>query len=333
MIRSSTACVKALLTLPLLVALVACAEPSGAAQSVDEPASDAAEPAPTPSPEVPDEDGEVLAAADPAASDEPPEGDAPSEAPGTAEAEAEQDGEVASADDTPEQDPADLEPRRVLIVGSSLAATGLGAVLEDLLDANPNVVAYRKGKSASGLSRPDFYDWFDQGKRQVEFRKPDLVIVLIGANDGQDIPPWKGEGRIRWGSDEWPDAYRERVDDFLASVTMAVEGGEGAHVLWLGLPKVTSPSLERKLDLIRGIHEERVNELGDAGVYLDTTQYLVDDGGKLLLTAEVKGKQREIRGEDGVHFTMSGCEYLADKIYPQVLGALDLPLEPAPEPE
>ena len=279
---------------------------------------------------MPAEDAEVLAATDPAAADEQgePASDDPSEEPGTAEAE----DEVAAAD-APEEDPADLEPRRVLIVGSSLAATGLGAVLEDLLDANPQITAYRKGKSASGLSRPDFYDWFDQGKRQVEFRKPDLVIVLIGANDGQDIPPWKGEKRIRWGTDEWPDAYRERVDDFLASVMTPVEEEDGARVMWLGLPQVKSPSLERKLTLIRGIHEERVNALGDGGVYLDTTQYLVDQNGKLLLTAEVKGKQRELRGEDGVHFTMSGCEYLAAKIYPEVLGALGLPTEPEPGPE
>ena len=332
MIRSSTACVKALFTLPLLVALAACAEPSGAAESVEEPSGAAAPAAdPAPAAAAPAEDAEVLAATAPAAADTDEatvdangEADDPSSEPGTAEAEA----EVAAAEQ-PEEDPADLEPRRVLIVGSSLAATGLGAVLEDRLDANPQVVAYRKGKSASGLSRPDFYDWFDQGKRQVEFRKPDLVIVLIGANDGQDIPPWKGDKRIRWGSDEWPDAYRGRVDDFLESITMPVEGEDGARVMWLGLPQVRSPSLEKKLTLIRGIHQERVGELGDDGVYLDTTQYLVDENGRLLQTAKVKGKQRELRGEDGVHFTMSGCEYLADKIYPEVLGALGLPAESA----
>jgi hypothetical protein len=30
-----------------------------------------------------------------------------------------------------------------------------------------------------------------------------------------------------------------------------------------------------------------------------------------------------------VHFTMSGCEYLADKIYPEVLTRLGLPTEPS----
>jgi hypothetical protein len=202
-------------------------------------------------------------------------------------------------------------------------------VLEDMLDANPDIVAYRKAKSASGLARPDFYDWFDQGKAQVEFRKPDLVIVFMGANDGQDIAPWKNSSRVVWNTDGWSQAYRGRVDDFLTSVTTPVEGEDGAHVLWLSLPRVTSPSLERKLKVIREIQEQGVGALGDAGLYLDTNQYLVDEQGALLKTVQIKGKQQEIRNEDGVHFTMSGCEYLAAKIYPDVLLALGLPAEPS----
>ena len=320
MIRSSTACALALFTLQT-VALLGCTEPSGTGGTIDAPApavEPQADPA-QPTVEPVAEDPAVLATGDAAAAED------------GAGAEA---GEVAAAEDESEAKPdepaAPAEPRRVLIVGSSLAATGFGAVLEDMLDANPDIVCYRKAKSASGLSRPDFYDWFDQGKRQVEFRKPDLVIVVMGANDGQDIPSWKGSSRIHWGDDEWPAAYRGRVDEFLASVMTPVEGAdEGADVLWLGLPQVSSPSLERKLKIIREIHQQSVAALGADGVYLDTTQYLVDDNGQLLRTAKVKGKQHELRSEDGVHFTMPGCEYLAAKIYPEILQTLGLPAEPA----
>ena len=62
---------------------------------------------------------------------------------------------------------------------------------------------------------------------------------------------------------------------------------------------------------------------------MDTTQFLVDDQGQLLASAPVKGKSRELRAEDGIHFTMSGSEYLADKVYPEVLATLGLPAEPA----
>ncbi len=264
--------------------------------------------------EVAGEDAEILAQADPVAAHDGPE---------AAIAEDEQ----PAADDAAPQ-----EPQRVLILGDSLAATGFGVLLEEKLDAHPDVVCYRKGKSASGLARPDFYDWFDQGPRQVEFRKPDLVVVVMGGNDGQDLPPWKGSSRVHWNSEGWPSAYRGRVDDFLGKITTPVEGEDSAHVMWLGLPMMGMRSLEKKLVLIRQIQQEAVGALGAGGVYLDTTQFLVDEQGELLSTAPVKGKTRELRAEDGIHFTMSGSEYLADRVYPEVLVALGLPTEEPPAP-
>lgn len=323
MIRTSTVCALALFTLNAAT-LMGCTEPSGTGGTVDAPSPAVVEPHAPPvevTEPAPNEDPAVLATGDPAAVGEA--------AVGEEEGDAAVAGDEAEAGEPAPEPVALLEPRRVLIVGSSLAATGFGAVLENLLDANPDIVAYRKAKSASGLARPDFFDWDDQGKRQVEFRKPDLVIVFMGANDGQDIAPWQNERRVVWDTEGWPAAYRGRVDEFLTSVTTPVEGAEGAGVLWLSLPRVTSPSLERKLKLIREIQAQGVGALGDAGLYLDTNQYLIDEQGALLKTIKVKGKQRELRSEDGVHFTMSGCEYLAAKIYPDVLLALGLPSEPS----
>jgi hypothetical protein len=304
------------------VSMVGCAEPSGTAGTIDAAPTAAAE---TPKEDAPTEPATepdpVLAAADPSAA---------SPGPDTAGEAA-----IAEPEDAPPPEPAiPAVPKRVLIVGSSLAATGFGAVLEEKLDAHPHIEAFRKAKSASGLVRPDYFDWFDQSKRQVEFRKPDLVIVFMGANDGQDMPAWRGSSRVAWGSDTWPGAYRGRVDEFLGNLSTTVEGQDhGADVMWLGLPKMTSASLERKVSIIRTVHQEAVAALGDRGLYIDTTPYLVDENGDLLETSKVRGKEQVLRSEDGVHFTMSGCEFLADKIYPQVLTALSLPSdEPSPSP-
>lgn len=285
------------------------AEPSDSSASQPEQAA-----APSDSnSEVATEDA-VLAKADPATAQDGP------------------DPAVAQDDPIEPEDAAPQEPRTVLILGDSLVATGFGALLEKRLDAHPDVVCYRKAKSASGLARPDFYDWFDQGWRQVEFRKPDLVVVIMGGNDGQDLPPWKGSSRVHWNSEGWPSAYRDRVDDFLGKVTTPVEGEDAARVMWLGLPAMGMRSLEKKLVLIRQIQQEAVAALGAGAVYVDTNQFLVDEQGELLSTASVQGKSRELRAEDGIHFTMSGSEYLADKVYPEVLVALGLPnAEPAPE--
>lgn len=222
------------------------------------------------------------------------------------------------------------EPHRVLILGDSFAATGIGALLEKKLDAHPRVECYRKGKSSSGLARPDFFDWPDQARRQLELREPDLVVVILGGNDGQALTRHdNGEGRrVAWDHEDWAEAYRERVDDFLADLS-----ADGRKVLWLGLPTMGLRSLEEKLVLIRGIQEDAVEALGDQGMYLDTAPFVTNEQGDLLTQARVgsRNKLQNLRAKDRIHFTMAGSKLFADRVYPSVLEALGVD-DVQPEP-
>lgn len=214
------------------------------------------------------------------------------------------------------------EPYKVLILGDSLAATGFGALLEKRLDAHPNVVCYRKGKSASGLARPDFFDWMSEGKRQIDLRKPDLVIAIMGGNDGQDLTrKRKSEGRrVPWKHENWSASYRERMDSFLQQLST-----DDRKVLWLGLPTMGLRSLEKKLETIRAIQKDAV-EAVDGAVYLETAPFVSTDDGKMLTHAEVgkRKKRQKLRAEDKIHFTMSGSQYFAGQVYPEVLTVLGL---------
>jgi hypothetical protein len=225
------------------------------------------------------------------------------------------------AEPEPETPAAPAAPRKVLILGDSLAATGFGALLEKKLDAHPDIVCTRKAKSSTGLARPDFYDWEAEARKQVEARKPDLVVVILGGNDGQDLTPKSGKGkRVTWKSDGWNDAYKTRVADFLKEI-----GAADRKVLWLGLPKSELNGFEGKLSIIRQVQSEAVADLGATATYLETTPFLSDSKGELLATATVgKRKDQDLREDDGIHFTMAGSQFFADKVYPEVLRVLEL---------
>jgi hypothetical protein len=281
----------------------------------------------------------AIVAADeiPEVSEEPtdPEEVAPEEA-APEEAEAAKAAEVAAAEDgatptpaanaeaaEPDEEAADTPAAaegksKVLILGDSLAATGFGALLERRLDAHPDVVAYRKARSSSGLARPDFYDWMGEAKRQVDARTPDVVVVIIGGNDGQDLTNKSGKGkRVHWKSDEWSGAYRERVAKFVDELR-----GDGRKVLWLGLPRTGTVSFEKKLDLIREVQINAMADYEDVE-YFDTSPFFVDDKGDLRRTADVgRKKNQTLRADDGIHFTMAGAQYFADQVYPEVLRSL-----------
>lgn len=225
-----------------------------------------------------------------------------------------------------EDDPATETPqvedvKRVLILGDSLAATGFGVLLEKRLEEHPQVRCFRKAKSASGLARPDFFDWIKTAQAEVKKHDPHLVLVIIGGNDGQDLTPPSGKGsRVQWQSESWEDAYRQRTDELLAQLS-----AENRQILWLGLPKMGLQSFEKKLVLIRAIQQDAIADLGEQATYLDTISMTSDEKGNLQKVADVgQKKNQRLREEDGIHFTMAGSAYMADQVYPKVLEQLKL---------
>lgn len=298
----------ALLVTAIGLAVGGCRADSAPVPDTETPTPAASAPA-TPAPAESPDAGTLAKTAEIAPQPEPPVAEPPEPAPAIAVAD----------DETPDEPAAPKTPKKVLILGDSLAATGFGALLERKLDAHADVECYRKGKSASGLARPDFFDWPTEAKKQLEFRKPELVVVIMGGNDGQDLTRKKGK-RVAWAEpDAWKADYRARMDDFLAELTQ-----DDRKVLWLGLPTMGMKSLETKLETIRAIQQEAVDALGDRGRYVDTAPFVTTDDGSLLTEAKVGGskKAQPIRAEDRIHFTMSGSEYFADKVLPEVLSVL-----------
>ena len=203
---------------------------------------------------------------------------------------------------------------KVLIVGDSMAATDFGRALEKKLQAHERLKAVRRGKSSTGLARPDFFDWMGEAKKQIARHKPDLVIVIIGGNDGQDLIPKKGRGRVHWNKSKWADAYTARVQNF-AKLLM----GERRHVVWLELPAMDRKKFERKLSYIRDVQKRALASLGPRVRYLETREIFYDDKGRLVRKIPKGKKKVALRQKDGIHFSLPGSRYFADQVYPDVV--------------
>lgn len=209
--------------------------------------------------------------------------------------------------------------KKVLLLGDSLAATGFGVLLQKSLDAHPNIKCARRAKSATGLARPDYFDWFKQGKRAVQKHKPDLVIVILGGNDGQDLVlGGKGKGRWKRG-DEWDKAYALRVQEFVDGMS-----APGRKLIWLGLPRTDTKNFEKKLVRIRAAQKDALAQRGSWVEYVDTTPMVVDGQGKVKKKVRRGKRVAPLRQKDGIHFTMHGSHYFADRVYPVIVNALGL---------
>jgi uncharacterized protein len=216
--------------------------------------------------------------------------------------------------------PAPAPRRTVLLLGDSLIATGFGEYLQNQLAAHPRVRCERRAKSSTGLARPDFFDWLEVGPQEVKLHQPDVVVVILGGNDGQALHTREGKATHPWGKPDWEGEYRQRIESFVAAIA-----APGRKIVWLELPTTGRTRFEQKLTLIRGLQREVIAGREDS-VHLDTRPFFTDARGKALNKAKVDGfrKPMRLRMTDGVHFTVAGGRYFANKVYPEVLGALGL---------
>ena len=235
---------------------------------------------------------------------------------------------VARAAETPDTS----RPRTVLLLGDSLIVTSFGEHLETLLNEQPGIRAVRRAKSSTGLARPDFFDWMAVGREEVERHRPDVVVVIMGGNDGQGLTDGKGKAQVQWGASGWTAAYRQRVEAFLGTLA-----APDRKILWVELPVTGLKNFERKLGIIRPLLREAVASREDS-VHLDTKPFFTDAKGGMLKEARVDGfrKPMRLKMDDGVHFTLAGGRYFATRVFPSVVSLLgaseDEPSVPADPP-
>lgn len=202
--------------------------------------------------------------------------------------------------------------KKVLIIGGSSIATALGQRIEHGLSSEGFSV-HRRGKSSSGLARPDFFDWQAEAKQLVASKKPDGTVVVIGGNDTQGLRT--DSGWIKWGTDGWKPEYGARVGRLLDVLT-----GDGRSVCWVGLPMPRSPGYRKKLKAINDVVEEATQ--GRDGVSFVSTWDTLSNGGQYTATVNVGGKNQTVRGEDGIHLTLAGAKLLEERIRKQVIAGL-----------
>ena len=184
------------------------------------------------------------------------------------------------------------------------------------LSGSPRISVRRRGKSATGLARPDYFDWRAEAERLVARHAPDHVLVILGGNDGQDLV---GDGpRVRWGSAGWAEGYLRRMETFVGRL---LDGDGRRRVTWIALPTMARPRLERKLDLIRAV-QVRFSEQHPRVGYFELRPWFYEGDERLRERVELGGKAYPLRQEDGIHFSRPGAMWLARQVAPALLERL-----------
>ena len=193
----------------------------------------------------------------------------------------------------------------VIVPGESLLRAVAGNRAVDAADAID-------GRIASGLERPDVFNWFTHVRDVMERDKPRAVVLMFGGNDEHNLMTGLPEGREigTFGSPSWRAEYRRRVASIMDTVTR-----NGAYLVWIGLPITRDADQTLRYDVINSIVQTEAAKREGSVSYLDTYFFFAgEDGGYAQYVEDPTGKLVKMRAEDGVHFERPAGDIIADKV-------------------
>jgi hypothetical protein len=202
--------------------------------------------------------------------------------------------------------PSSKRPLRVYVAGDSLSfeyGLAMGRLAAD--DRELEMEGAIDYHVASGLARPDFFDWPAQLDAQMKARQPDVVVFMVGSNDDQSLASPDGH-TYRDFTDPWRFEYSRR-----AAAVMDQVAATGRVIVWIGVPIVHDPNRSAGYRLMNQLVKTQADARHNA-YFLDSyklfedkqhhyQQYLPNPSGQLV----------KMRANDGIHLERAGGDVLA----------------------
>lgn len=198
--------------------------------------------------------------------------------------------------------------RTVALVGDSMMAVGLSSTLLREAPKYEDLVMVKMFRSGTGLARPEVFDWQTEYPAMLGTLRPDVVIVAIGANDGQGFV--EDGVTYAFGSAGWSAIYERRVQAFLAMLEAA-----GATVVWVELPPMKSDDYDARIALVNRIDYAVVRSSPQA-IWYSTAGIVGDGSGRFKDYGEVRGAAARLRRQDGIHLSDEGAVLVVEKLLP-----------------
>jgi hypothetical protein len=210
-------------------------------------------------------------------------------------------------------------PPRVSIYGDSLA-DGFGGILKSTLDRQ-GVTTFLATKGSSGLSQPRFFDWPNHLNVWVPQENADVVVIGLGANDGQDV--FVNDVSYSTNDPEWAVEYQRRVAEVITLVT-----SQGRSLVWVGTPDAKPKAFRNNLSILRTATKNAVEAARTTGAdvaYIDTwSLFLGLDGNYSQYVIDPSdGERKKSRDGDGFHLSLTGNKILAAAINSEIDAALE----------
>ena len=209
-----------------------------------------------------------------------------------------------SKTDKPKTDIVDKQDdaKVVLVIGDFLAG-GLAEGLESAYADEPGLKIVDRTSGSSGFVRDDYYDWPKKVVEFIERDKPAAIVVMLGANDRQDMKI--GEEAEEPLSEKWSEQYAVRTQALATAISE-----RKIPFVWVGVPAFKSPSMLKDMLAFNDFY--RTAAEGAGAEFVDIWDGFVDENGGYVQTGpDLNGQPVRLRSNDGINLTRPGKRKLA----------------------
>ena len=158
---------------------------------------------------------------------------------------------------------------------------------------------------STGVVTEWFFDWVAYMETEVSEGPYDVIVLAMGANDRQRFRGFPE----RFGEPEWNERYRARVRELVAAAARP-----GRLVIWVGLPPLQPRFFAPLPEVVNPLVQAAVAEV-DGVIYMDSFAVLAVDG---EFARWLGPGQRNIRTQDGIHYTYYGGVVLTEPILAEI---------------
>ena len=232
--------------------------------------------------------------------------------------------------------PTPATPLRLWVGGDSMTQT-FGSSLQRVLATTGVFTSTLDYHVSTGLARPDYFNWPEHLVKDVLVKDggPQILVMMFGANDGQNMTDQSGKGLVR-GSEEWLAEYRRRA---AATMDLLKSPTNDRLTIWCGPPPMGPGTKVHGMDQINNIiwSEARTRPWIQ---YFDTWPFFSDANLQYVLEApNADGVSRVLRQKDDVHLSVVGGDRLSWAVVDRIgklvdlsAGHIDPPRSEAPPP-
>ncbi|HKE73539.1 MAG TPA: DUF459 domain-containing protein [Acidimicrobiales bacterium] len=197
------------------------------------------------------------------------------------------------------------KPLRLWVGGDSLAQV-FGQSMVNASQATGLIAPKLHYEISSGLARPDFYDWPGALADDVKAGKPEVVVLMLGANDAQGLVLPSGTAVPDVSDPRWSPEYRRRVGAIMDQLK-----ADGRLVVWVGQPPMRGATFDARMKIVDAAYAAEAAKRPWV-VYVDPAKVVGDAQGRFAdLIPGPDGKPQDVRQDDGIHFTRAGGDRLA----------------------